>query len=171
MSRAPASGVFCNLRLRLFHPRAEPQLGSSSCWPYSSPGPFLEPLSRVGIQGRQPEPDAGLCAARPAFSAMASGPGLRPLLLLLLLLSPSPAPRPRSRHRGSDPVNPGENPRRDDRRWADVSAGLGRGGGSRLASLPQVSGLPRRLNHTMPRPELGCPATPPLHFGSLTANF
>lgn len=33
----------------------------------AAPVLFLEPLSRVGIQGRQPEPDAGLCAARPAL--------------------------------------------------------------------------------------------------------
>ena len=74
LSRAPASGVFCNLRLRLFffffffNPQGGAPTGLLlAAGRTAAPVLFLEPLSRVGIQGRQPEPDAGLCAARPAL--------------------------------------------------------------------------------------------------------
>lgn len=56
LSGAPASRVYCNLRLRLFS-RAEPQPCSSSQRAAQQPwSPVPEPLSRVGIQARCPSP-------------------------------------------------------------------------------------------------------------------
>lgn len=68
------------------------------------------------------------CVPLGQLPVMASGPGLRLLLLLLLLLSPPPEASASNRPRGSDPVNPGENPGRGEWRQADpgerVEAGL-----------------------------------------------
>ena len=165
MSGAPASGVFCNLRLSLFFffffspPGRSPNWAPPSCWPYSSPGPLSEsPSPELGSKADS-QSRVRACVQLGPLSAMASGPGLRPLLLLLLLLSPSPAASASDRPRGSDPVNPGENPGRNDPRWADVSAGLGQGGGSKLAS-PSVSGLPRAESHGA-SPRTGVSSRPP----------
>ena len=139
-----------------------PNRAPPSCWPYSSPGPF----SRAPLPSWDPRqtaragcgPVCGSARSPPWPRARNSGPCYCCCYCCRRLLPPRPQIDPGAAIPSTQVRTPG----------GTTGAGLTclqawAGEGDLGCPLPRSAGS-LGLNHTVPRPELRCPATPPLPF-------